>query len=215
MSKSSKAPGGARAGRAKLDELRQAQQAKERRSRLILITSVAAVILLIAGIVGFTVWRDVSNRPSLDAVRTFEVTRDHTTESVTYAQSPPVGGDHNPSWLNCGVYDAPVPDELAVHSLEHGAVWVTYQPDLPADQVKALEDTLPDTYIVLSPREGLASPVVASAWGVQLELTGAEDPRLPEFVTTYRQGPQTPEPGAACTGGSDGSTPGATDAPSQ
>jgi hypothetical protein len=215
VSKSSRAQGGARAGRAKLDELRQAQQAKERRSRLLLITSVAAVILLIAGIVGFTVWRDVSNRPSLDAVTTFEVTRDHTTEPVSYPQSPPVGGDHNPSWLNCGVYDAPVPDELAVHSLEHGAVWVTYQPDLPADQVTALEDTLPDTYIVLSPREGLPSPVVASAWGVQLQLTGAADPRLPEFVTTYRQGPQTPEPGAACTGGSDGSTPGATDAPSQ
>ena len=38
---------------------------------------------------------------------------------------------------------------------------------------------------------------------------------LEEFVTEYRQGPQTPEPGAACTGGSDGVTPGATDAPSQ
>ena len=215
MSKSSRSQGGARAGRAKLDELRQAQQAKERRSRLVLITSVAAVILLIAGIVGFTVWRDVSNRPSLDAVQTFEVTRDHTTEPVTYAQSPPVGGDHNPSWLNCGVYGEPVPDELAVHSLEHGAVWVTYRPDLPADQVQALQDVLPDTYIVLSPREGLPSPVVASAWGAQLQLTDAADRRLPEFVKTYRQGPQTPEPGAACTGGSDGTTPGATDAPSQ
>ena len=215
MSKSSRSQGGARAGRAKLDELRQAQQAKERRSRIVLITSVAAVILLIAGIVGFTVWRDVSNRPSLDAVQTFEVTRDHTTEPVTYAQSPPVGGDHNPSWLNCGVYGEPVPDELAVHSLEHGAVWVTYRPDLPADQVQALQDVLPDTYIVLSPREGLPSPVVASAWGAQLQLTDAADRRLPEFVKTYRQGPQTPEPGAACTGGSDGTTPGATDAPSQ
>jgi hypothetical protein len=215
VSKSSRSQGGARAGRAKLDELRQAQQAKERRSRIVLITSVATVILLIAGIVGFTVWRDVSNRPSLDAVQTFEVTRDHTTEAVTYAQSPPVGGDHNPSWLNCGVYDEPVQDELAVHSLEHGAVWVTYRPDLPADQVQALDDALPDTYIVLSPREGLPSPVVASAWGVQLQLTGADDPRLPEFVKTYRQGPQTPEPGAACTGGSDGMTAGATDAPSQ
>jgi hypothetical protein len=215
VSKSSRSQGGARAGRAKLDELRQAQQAKERRSRIVLITSVATVILLIAGIVGFTVWRDVSNRPSLDAVQTFEVTRDHTTEAVTYAQSPPVGGDHNPSWLNCGVYDEPVQDELAVHSLEHGAVWVTYRPDLPADQVQALDDALPDTYIVLSPREGLPSPVVASAWGVQLQLTGADDPRLPEFVKTYRQGPQTPEPGAACSGGSDGMTAGATDAPSQ
>ncbi len=207
MSKSSRVQGGGRASRAKLDELRQAQQAKERRSRLILITSVASVILLIAGIVGFTIWRDVANRPSLDAVQTFQVTREHTTAAVTYAQSPPVGGDHYPTWLNCGVYTQPVPDQLAVHSLEHGAVWVTYRPDLPADQVQALEESLPDTYIVLSPRDGLPSPVVASAWGVQLQLTGATDRRLPEFVKTYRQGQQTPEPGGACTGGSDGATP--------
>ena len=138
MSKSSRPQGGARAGRAKVDEVRQAQRAKERRSRLILIAAVSAVVLLIAGIVGFTVYNDVSNRPTLDAVKTYKVTRDHTTDPVTYAQTPPVGGDHNPTWLNCGVYTAPVKNELAVHALEHGAVWVTYDPDLPADQVAKL-----------------------------------------------------------------------------
>jgi Protein of unknown function (DUF3105) len=207
VSASSKGKGGARAGRAKVDEVRKAQQAKERRSRIILVTSVATVVLLIAGVVGFTVWRDVSTRPTLDAVKTFDVTRDHTTEAVTYDQSPPVGGDHHPTWLNCGVYTEPVPDELAVHSLEHGAVWVTYRPDLAAEQVATLTDAIPDTYMVLSPRDGLTAPVVASAWGSQIELTGVTDPRLEEFIKKYRQGPQTPEPGASCTGGSDGDLP--------
>jgi hypothetical protein len=63
VSASSKGKGGARAGRAKVDELRQAQKAKERRSRLILIGAVTTVVALIAGVVGFTVWRDVSTRP--------------------------------------------------------------------------------------------------------------------------------------------------------
>lgn len=214
MSKTTRPQGGARAGRERLDALKQAQQAKERRTRLVLITSVATVILLIAGIVGFTVWRDVSNRPTLDAVKTYTVTRDHTAEPVTYEQNPPVGGDHYSTWLNCGVYPEPVKNELAVHSLEHGAVWVTYRSDLPADQVAALTDAIPDTYMVLSPVDDLPAPVVASAWGVQLQLTGVDDPRLEEFITEYRQGAQTPEPGAACTGGSDGTLPGAqTDAP--
>jgi hypothetical protein len=214
VSKSSRPQGSARAGRAKVDELRQAQRAKERRSQAILIGSVSAVVLLIAGIVGFTVWNDVSKRPTLNGVKTYEVTRDHTTEDVTYAQTPPVGGDHASTWLNCGVYPSPVPDELAVHSLEHGAVWVTYSPDLPADQVSKLTDAVPDTYMVVSPHESLPGPVVASAWGTQLVLTGVDDARLEEFIKAYRQGPQTPEPGAACTGGSDGtSTGGATDAP--
>ena len=205
MSKSSR-PQTGRAGRAKVEELRQAQRAKERRSRILLVTAVATVVLLIAGIVGVTVWKDVSNRPTLDAVKTYTVTRDHTTEPVKYEQSPPVGGNHNPTWLNCGVYTAPEPDELAVHSLEHVAVWVTYRPDLPAAQVEKLTKAVPDTYMVVSPRDGLPGPVVASAWGTQLVLTGVDDPRLSEFITAYRQGPQTPEPGAACTGGSDGTT---------
>jgi hypothetical protein len=207
VSKSSRPQGGARAGRAKVDEVRQAQRAKERRSRLLLIGAVATVVLVIAAVVGFTVYNDVSNRPTLDAVKTYKVTRNHTSDPVTYAQTPPVGGDHASVWLNCGVYPQPVKNELAVHALEHGAVWVTYRPDLPAAQVEQLVDEVPDTYMVVSPYEGIPAPVVASAWGVQLPLTGVDDPRLEEFIQKYRQGPQTPEPGAACTGGSAGDLP--------
>ena len=210
MSKTTRPEAGARAGRAKLDEMKKVQEAKERRTRLVLITSVVTVILLIAGIIGFTVWRDVSTRPTLDAVKEYTVTRNHTTQPVTYEQTPPVGGDHNPTWLNCGVYTAPVPNELAVHALEHGAVWVTYRSDLPASQVERLVDVVPDTYMVVSPFEDLPAPVVASAWGAQLQLTGVDDPRLEEFITKYRQGAQTPEPGASCTGGSDGRLPATT-----
>ena len=215
MGKSTRPQGGARAGRDKLEALRKEQKAKERRTRLVLITAVLTVILLIAGIVGFSIYRDVSGRPTLDAVEKFTPTREHTTEPVTYEQTPPVGGNHNPTWLNCGVYPQAVPNELAVHALEHGAVWVTYRPDLPADQVEKLVAAVPDTYMVVSPFEGIGAPVVASAWGVQLKLTGVDDPRLAEFIEEYRQGPQTPEPGASCTGGSDGTdiSSGQTDAP--
>ncbi len=64
---------------------------------------------------------------------------------------------------------------------------------------------LPDTYTLLSPYPDLPVPVVASAWGRQLRLTGADDPRLVQFVRAYRLGQQAPEPGAPCTGGVDAS----------
>ncbi|MBM6403275.1 DUF3105 domain-containing protein [Phycicoccus sp. CSK15P-2] len=195
-----------RPSRARLEELKKQQRAKERRARALWVGGVAVVILAIVGVVGVTIARDVADRPTLDAVQTYEVTANHVTTPVTYEQSPPVGGDHNPVWLNCGVYDEPVPNEMAVHALEHGAVWVTYRPDLPADQVEQLVESVPDEYMVVSPYEDLPSPVVASAWGHQLRLEGVDDPRLAEFVREYRQGPQTPEPGAACTGGSDGTS---------
>jgi hypothetical protein len=129
--------------------------------------------------------------------------RDHVTTPVTYAQVPPVGGQHNPVWLNCGVYNDPVPNVNAVHDLEHGAVWITYQPTLDAASKNALIKLAKSfkTFVTLSPYPNLPNKVVASAWGVQLKLDSATDPRLKDFVKTYRLGPQTPEPGAACTGG--------------
>jgi hypothetical protein len=126
----------------------------------------------------------------------------HTEGDVDYAQTPPAGGEHNPIWQNCGFYTEPVRDENAVHSLEHGAVWITYSPDLPQDEIERLRDLAQSqTYVLVSPYPGLDSPVVASAWGKQLRLESAEDPALEQFIGAYRQGPQTPEPGAACTGG--------------
>jgi Protein of unknown function (DUF3105) len=137
-------------------------------------------------------------------VQTFDVgpANQHTQEDVDYAQNPPVGGEHNPVWQNCGYYSEPIGDENAVHSLEHGAVWITYSPDLPQDEVERLRDLAQnESYLLVSPREGLPSPVVASAWGKQLSLESAEDPDLERFIGAYSQGPQTPEKGAVCTGG--------------
>ena len=126
----------------------------------------------------------------------------HTEGSVNYAQTPPAGGEHNPAWQNAGFYDQPVKNENAVHTLEHGAVWITYSPNLPRDQVSELRN-LSDSRdcILVSPYKGLDSPVLASAWGKQLRLDGANDPALKQFVSNYMRGPQTPEPGASCTGG--------------
>jgi predicted small secreted protein len=129
------------------------------------------------------------------------LSRDHTKEPVDYPQSPPVGGPHNPIWQNCGFYSKPVRDENAVHSMEHGAVWITYAPDLPKDRVEKIKSLTQKSYVLASPYPGLPAPLVASAWGKQLRLNSTNDPRLEQFVRAYRQGPQTPEPGAPCRGG--------------
>lgn len=194
-----------RAAQEKVAQMRAKEQARERRRTLLVWGAVLATVALIGGAVAFAIVREQANKPSLAAVKTYTVTQGHVNTPVTYQQTPPAGGEHAPRWLNCATYAAPVPNENAVHSMEHGAVWVTYKPDLPAEQVQTLKDAMPATYAILSPHAGLKAPVVASAWGKQLELTGADDPRLPAFIKQFRQGPQTPEPGAICTGGTDGS----------
>jgi len=122
---------------------------------------------------------------------------EYTTEGL-----PPVGGVHSPMWQTCGIYDQPVEDKNAVHSMEHGAVWITYQPELPAEDVDTLRDLVGDqSYLLLSPYPGLKSAVVLTAWGVQLEVESASDKRIANFIDTYRIGPQTPEFGASCSDG--------------
>ncbi len=174
------------------------------RRTYIIIAVVAAV--LIGGFIAIAVIdarQKAASTPPGD-VRTIDVGQAgrHTDEDVNYAQTPPAGGKHNPQWQNCGYYPEPVRNETAVHSLEHGAVWITYSPDLPKAQVNALrERATNETYLLVSPMDDLPSPVVASAWGKQVQLESADSPDLDRFVRAFVQGEQTPEPGAACTGG--------------
>lgn len=130
--------------------------------------------------------------------------RNHTQGRVDYETYPPAGGDHFPVWQNCGAYDEPVVDEMAVHSLEHGAVWIAYRDDLPADQVARIEELAgSETYVLASPYPGLRAPVVMTAWERQLDLDDVDDERFDAFLEAYLGGPAAPEPGAPCDGGSD------------
>ncbi|MFC4784771.1 DUF3105 domain-containing protein [Nocardioides sp. MAHUQ-72] len=138
---------------------------------------------------------------NLDAVQEYaDLRRDHTRDDIDYEQVPPVGGMHDPEWLDCGAYDSPVREENAVHDLEHGTVWITYEPGLDGDEVETLAAALPDNGI-LTPYDDLPAPVVVTVWGAQLRLTGADDPRLPLFIEAYGDGHTAPEPFASCAGG--------------
>lgn len=118
---------------------------------------------------------------------------------LVYAHTPPLGGDHSPAPMNCAVYTTPVPNENAVHSLEHGGVWLTYQPGVdPAPLVKL--DAIDPSYVLISPYPGQPSKVIATAWGLQLKVDSATDPRLKAFVELYHGGGQGGEKGAACQG---------------
>lgn len=129
----------------------------------------------------------------------------HADGEITYPQSPPVGGTHSPYWQTCGYYAAPIPNWHAVHSLEHGAVWITYDPNLPQEDVDQLREIAESMdFILVSPYPGNPAPVVATAWDHQLYLDGVDDPGLDAFIEEYRLGEQTPELGASCSNGMTG-----------
>lgn len=137
-----------------------------------------------------------------EGVRTYPATTNNTVEgSVSYDRDPPTNGDHSPIWQNCGFYGEPVENETAVHSMDHGAVWITYQPGLPADQIETLRGLGQEEYVLVSPYPGLSAPVVATAWRNQLELEGTDDPRLRQFVDQFRLLKTAPLSGNKCFNG--------------
>jgi hypothetical protein len=124
-------------------------------------------------------------------------------QRVAYDQSPPFGGPHDQAWANCSgtVYDKAVRNENMVHSLEHGAVWIAYDPDKikggALDTLKKKVDGQP--YMMLSPYPGLDKPISLQSWGHQLKLDKADDERIDQFITSLREnGFQNPEDGGRC-----------------
>ncbi|MEU2551885.1 DUF3105 domain-containing protein [Streptomyces sp. NPDC003388] len=214
----------AAARKARVEEMRRAERARARRNRVI---AIAASVVVVAGLaVGGVVLvnsqsgkkdaaasEDAKNAgdsghftTGADGVRTWsgKLSRTHVTSKVSYPMHPPVGGNHNPVWLNCNgdVYTEPVQNENAVHALEHGAVWVTYTKKAGKADVDALAAKVKKTpYSLMSPYENQAAPLILSAWGHQVTVKSASDPEVDKFFATYVQGKQTPEPGASCTGG--------------
>jgi hypothetical protein len=127
----------------------------------------------------------------------------HVLGCVEYSTSPPAGGDHFGAWQNCGFYTAPLINEVAVHSLEHGAVWVTYGPDLDEATLEAMAlRSLSESHLLVSPHDGLGSPIVLTAWGRQLAVESWDDPAVTSFLDQYlgRPSPTAPEPGVSCSG---------------
>jgi hypothetical protein len=172
----------------------------------------SVAVLLVAGCQGAAGGVDGGSNVRIEGVVSYPgLSHQHIAAPVSYPQSPPVGGRHWPpraggvlGWQACAVYDEPVVNEFAVHSLEHGAVWLTYRPGATPTEVSgliALAAIRPE-YVLVSPYPGQSTPFAATAWGLQLETNTADDSRLGTFTRSYAGGPQGGEPGADCAGGS-------------
>ena len=146
---------------------------------------------------------EVSTEEMLEEVEYLVITsREHTDENVDYPTIPPAGGDHLGIWHTCGIYKVELLDEAAVHSLEHGAVWVTYQPEIQKEELIKLTTMLSgNPKILLSPHSQQGSPIVATAWGRRIELETSDNGKLEKFVDFFVDGEAAPEAGITCDRG--------------
>lgn len=150
-------------------------------------------------------------QPELPAAKaipgvTYKVEPHHThlPGVIHYDSTPPVGGNHSQYWADCTgtIYPHAIANENAVHMLEHGAIWITYNAKtLPASQLAILKkDVAGVDRMALSPYPNLKTPISLQAWGYQLFVHKATDPRINEFIAALKYNPKiTPEYGATCS----------------
>ena len=126
--------------------------------------------------------------------------KDHVL-CADYGRTPPASGAHFPAWQTCGIYSRPVQNQTAVHSLEHGAVWVSYQPEIEPAVVQTIAARLEaEPFALVAPYPGLQNRIVLTAWTRQLAVDDWSDPAVADFLDTYlgRYSPLAPEAGASC-----------------
>ena len=111
-------------------------------------------------------------------------TANHIDGNIDYTDVPPAGGDHNPCWLNFGVYDEERPDERWVHNLEHGGVVLLYHcpQGCPAEVAEMKQLVQGREQILLTPYAALPTKFAAVSWGHRL-LTDCFDAQ--QFATFY------------------------------
>lgn len=177
-----------------------------------LIAGALVVVLFAAAVITYAVVKvNEANEGKVEAVsdiagiETYEYAngQQHVTTSVAYPESPPVGGEHDGTWADCTgtVYTVDIRHENAVHSLEHGAVWITYDPEALSDAEVATLAELVDGVSgrMLSPYAGLDSPISLQSWNHQLKVDSADDERITQFADFLtRNSDFTPEVGASC-----------------
>ncbi|MGH3429213.1 MAG: DUF3105 domain-containing protein [Mycobacteriales bacterium] len=206
-----------RTGRGRDRKGRPVTVAKAGRVATSTIAMFVVVGLIALGIIGYGIYHAWdANRPfgqqraqQIDGVTNYRdkdskmLTRNHVLGTVNHKTSPPVGGNHNSVWETCNgdVYGDQIPNEHAVHSLEHGAVWIAYRPGLPKSQVEKLAKKVRgEDYMLMSPYPGLKSAVSLQAWGFQLKVNSVNDSRIDKFIIAFRKKASV-EPGSNCSNG--------------
>jgi hypothetical protein len=175
-----------------------AQQRAERRARLLRT-------FLYVGLLALAIWFFFIRNPNpvpdeiADRVETYSDAgeNDHAAqgETVTYEESPPVSGRHAPNPAPCGTYGEPVPNENLVHSLEHGAVYLLYSPELPPDQIAQLEEIASgyEENVLSAPYEGeMETPIAVGSWGERMDLDEVDEDAIATYIDTFAgEGPES------------------------
>ena len=117
---------------------------------------------------------------------------------IVYNTDPPTSGSHYPEAQEGGYFETAIASGYLVHSMEHGAVIIYYNPATVTasqkDSLKALAATYPGFFgqVVCVPRDDPTYPIILTAWTHRLRLATYDQSRIDGFLALYRgNGPES------------------------
>lgn len=175
-------------------ELQRLQQKKSsRQSAVKWAVAIIAIIFVIYGLF-LLISRTVTQRPGESiAIQG----REHIpvgSEHPEYNSNPPTSGSHDAQPTDWGVYQKELKDENVIHSMEHGGIWISYQPSID-DEMKEKLEAIGKKYsgsVVVSPRAKNDSLIALASWGRLEKLSSFDKERIVEFIKRNKN--KSPEP---------------------
>lgn len=150
------------------------------------------LIIIIGGIWLFSK-EEVKNSERLNKPLIGEKMADEGAEHVSrnephpaYKSNPPTSGWHWEGVAGPGVKNEIVPDELVLHSMEHGAAVVWYKEGLEQSEVEKIKIAFNNSSgkKIMLARKDLDVPVALTSWNYLLKLDTIDGEKIKEFIET-------------------------------
>lgn len=179
---------------------RQEAEARRHKRERTIYAAIAVVVVVIVGLLG---WSAVRPAPPLPGVQYPDQGGEHIPRGKphpAYNSNPPTSGWHYAETVPPGAYREEIPEEILVHNLEHGCIWVSYKDSKDADLVAKLDGLAAQypTAVVLTVRSKNDSAIAVAAWRRLLKLEKYNEGQIVQFIKAFRN--KGPEP-LNCVGG--------------
>ena len=110
-----------------------------------------------------------------------------------YNSNPPTSGWHTPQTVPWGARRDAIPDEILIHNLEHGGIWISYKDPNDTALVEKLE-ALASRYrskVIVTPRPSNDAPIAVAAWTKLMKLQVFDEAAIVKFIDAYKnKGPE-------------------------
>lgn len=184
--------GATRPRQARREEQRRRDARRRTRARLL-----AAAAVLIVGVAAGLAIRSAMRPGALDLGEKIPGQgTDHILLGQAhppYNSNPPTSGWHTAQTAPWGTHRVEIADEILVHNLEHGGIWISYRDTDDTELIEKLE-ALASRYrskVIVTPRSRNDSPIAVAAWERLMKLDAYDEARIVAFIDAFRnKGPE-------------------------